>query len=82
MSHYDYTVLSYGVRLESPKIDREFRDHSPSVLLQGDDAASFLDEMEDLDAAWIDGNPNPKIFDCQEDHIDLIIGEYFQGGDQ
>jgi hypothetical protein len=78
MSHFDYTDLGYGVRLEQPDIDRENRAYQRTVFLQGDDAAQFLAEMEKLDDIWLEGgNPNPDIFDCQEDHIDLLIEPYF-----
>ena len=78
MSHFDYTELGHGVRLIHPDIDRRYRDYQRTVFLQGDDAAQFLDEMNQLDDIWLEGgNPNPDIFDSQEDHIDLIIEPYF-----
>jgi hypothetical protein len=68
--HYDYCDLGYGVSLISPC--------GKTVFLQGDDACQFIDDTISVDELWeSEGNPNPSIFDSQEDHIDLVIGPYF-----
>ena len=67
--HYNYEDIGYAVVLYSG---------DNSVLLQGDDAEGFLQEVNDLDTIWCEiGNPNPKIFDSYEDHLDLLIDPYF-----
>jgi hypothetical protein len=69
--HYDYEDVGYGVILSDPATGDD-------VLLQGDDGNNFLEEVNKLDTIWLEeGNPNPSIFRCQEDHIDLLIDPYF-----
>ncbi len=69
--HYHYNDVGYGVILSEP-------GNVNDVLLQGDDAEQFLEEINQLDTIWLEGgNPNPSIFRCQEDHIDLLIDPYF-----
>ncbi len=69
--HYDYLTQGNGafVTLKSPECN--------SIFLQGDDAAYFLEEIESLDNAWDNGNPNPDCFDSYEDYQDVIISQYF-----
>ena len=68
--HYDYEDQSFGVLLKSPR--------GTTVWLQGDDANSFLSDVNDIDTIWYEcGNPNPSIFKQVEDHIDLLIDAYF-----
>ena len=68
--HYDYNDLGYGVELISPC--------GETVFLQGDDASQFIDDTIKIDELWEnEGNPNPSIFESQEDHIDLVIDQYF-----
>jgi len=78
MSRFDYVDLGYGVRLI--QLDSEgFSREQGTVFLQGESAADFLGEMNQLDDIWLEGgNPNPSIFDSQEDHIDLTIEPYFE----
>lgn len=69
--HYDYDDVGYGVIL---------RNGDETVFLQGDDASQFLKQIEELDTIWLEGgNPNPSIFESQEDHVDLLIDPYFIG---
>jgi hypothetical protein len=68
--HYDYDDVGYGVILTDPV-------SGDDVLLQGDEGSDFLATMEEIDSIWTEGNPNPDIFEEQEDHTDLIIGNYF-----
>jgi len=69
-NHYDYEDQGFGVLLKSPR--------GTTVWLQGDDANSFLSDVNDIDTIWYEcGNPNPSIFKQVEDHIDLLIDAYF-----
>ena len=69
MGDYDYIECGHSVILCSPDGQRQ--------LLQGDDMAIFLEELGEIDRVWDDGNPNPDIFESIDDHIDLVIANYF-----
>jgi len=68
--HYDYCDLGYGVSLISPC--------GKTIFLQGEAESQFLDDLEIVDELWeSEGNPTPSILDAHEDHIELVIGPYF-----
>jgi len=69
--HFDYIECGHSVILIGPDGQRQ--------LLQNDDMLKFFSELNEIDEAWKDGNPNSDIFETIEDHIDLIIGGYFVG---
>jgi len=66
--HYSYEEKGYCTILYSGKETRH---------LQGEDETVFLEEVEKLDLVWEKGNPNTGIFECYEDHLDLLIDPYF-----
>lgn len=67
--YFSYNDVGYGVEICSPSGD--------SVWLQGDDYSNFLTELEDLEKVWEEGNPNPDLFDSYEEHLDLVLSNYF-----
>lgn len=65
---YTFTNLGYAVKLTNGETD---------ILLQGDDAEIFLNEVDNLDKLWENGSPNYEVFPSYEKHLEVLIEPYF-----
>lgn len=65
---YTFTNLGYAVKLTNGETD---------ILLQGDDAEIFLNEVDTLDRLWKNGSPNYEVFPSYEKHLEVLIDPYF-----
>ncbi len=65
---YTFTNLGYAVKLTNGKTD---------ILLQGDDAEIFLNEVDTLKELWENGSPNYEVFPSYEKHLEVLIEPYF-----
>ena len=65
---YTFINLGYAVQLANGKTD---------ILLQGDDAEIFLNEVDTLKELWENGNPNYEVFSSYEKHLEALIELYF-----
>jgi len=78
MSNYDYTDTGNHVRLIHPDRDREFRDYQRAMILMGREADVFRQEIERMESTWEHvGNPNPRKYESQQDHLNFIISVWF-----
>ena len=50
-----------------------------NILLRGNDAKSFLDEVDTIKDLWLNGNPNYFYHDSYEKHLECLIQPYFYG---
>ena len=65
---YTFTNLGYAVQLSDGETD---------ILLQGEDADNFLNEVDTLKQLWENGSPNPEVFPSYEKHLEALIEPYF-----
>jgi len=65
---YTFTNLGYAVQLTNGETD---------ILLQGEDAEIFLNEVDNLKDLWENGNPNYEVFLSYEKHLEVLIETYF-----
>jgi hypothetical protein len=67
---FTFTNLGYAVQLTNGNTD---------ILLRGNDAEIFLNEVDTLKDLWLNGNPNYFYHDSYEKHLKCLIQPYFYG---
>ena len=65
---YTFINLGYAVKLTNGKTD---------ILLQGEDAEIFLNEVDTLKELWENGSPNYEVFPSYEKYLEVLIEPYF-----
>ena len=65
---YTFSDLGYAVQLSNGETD---------ILLQGEDAEIFLNEVDNLNDLWENGSPNYEVFPSYEKHLEVLIEPYF-----
>ena len=65
---FTFTNLGYAVQLSDGEND---------ILLQGEDADNFLNEVDNLKELWENGSPNYEVFPNYEKHLEILIEPYF-----
>ena len=65
---FTFTNLGYAVQLSDGEND---------ILLQGEDADNFLNEVDNLKELWENGSPNYEVFPNHEKHLEILIEPYF-----
>lgn len=65
---FTFSDLGYAVQLS---------DGENEILLQGEDAETFLNEVDNLNALWENGSPNCEVFPSYEKHLEILIEPYF-----
>ena len=66
--NFTFSDLGYAVQLTNGETD---------ILLQGEDAEIFLNEVDNLKDLWENGSPNPEVFPNYEKHLEVLIEPYF-----
>ena len=65
---FTFSDLGYAVTLSDGKNE---------ILLQGEDAEIFLDEVHNLKELWENGSPNYDAFPSYEKQLEILIEPYF-----
>ncbi|REJ50934.1 MAG: hypothetical protein DWQ56_25395 [Microcystis aeruginosa DA14] len=65
---YNFSDLGYAVQLSNGETD---------ILLQGEDAEIFLNEVDTLKELWENGSPTLEVFPSYEKHLEVLIDPYF-----